>query len=94
MAFLHFSLVYSHVELLPKLHTLVLMSNDITTLAEIDPLAALPNLKSLYLLENPVTEKPDYRFYVIHGLKHLMSLDFEKVKPQVCNHQVLQHTTL
>ncbi|XP_037438924.1 U2 small nuclear ribonucleoprotein A'-like isoform X2 [Triticum dicoccoides] len=69
-------------ELLPKLHTLVLMSNDITTLAEIDPLAALPNLKSLYLLENPVTETADYRLYVIHMLKHLMSLDFEKVKPQ------------
>ncbi|XBH66295.1 hypothetical protein VPH35_094826 [Triticum aestivum] len=69
-------------ELLPNLHTLVLMNNDITSLAEIDPLAALPKLKSLYLLENPVTEKPDYRFYVIHGLKHLMSLDFEKVKPQ------------
>jgi U2 small nuclear ribonucleoprotein A' len=74
-----------HVEFLPKLHTLVLTNNRLTNLAEIDPLASLPKLQYLSLLDNTVTKQPDYRLYVIHKLKHLRLLDFKKVKQQVSN---------
>jgi hypothetical protein len=84
--FLHFSIVCSHVEFLPKMHTLVLTNNRLTTLSEIDPLASLPKLQYLSLLDNTVTKQPDYRLYVIHKLKHLRLLDFKKVKQQVSNH--------
>ncbi|KAM0886485.1 hypothetical protein ACQ4PT_029603 [Festuca glaucescens] len=70
-------------EFLPKMHTLVLTNNRLTTLAEIDPLASLPKLQYLSLLDNTVTKQPDYRLYVIHKLKHLRLLDFKKVKQQV-----------
>jgi len=70
-------------EFLPKLHTLVLTNNRLTNLAEIDPLASLPKLQFLSLLDNTVTKQPDYRLYVIHKLKHLRLLDFKKVKQQV-----------
>ncbi|KAK8443658.1 hypothetical protein SEVIR_9G009000v4 [Setaria viridis] len=70
-------------EFLPKLHTLVLTNNRLTNLAEIDPLASLPKLQYLSLLDNTVTKQPDYRLYVIHKLKHLRLLDFKKVKQQV-----------
>jgi U2 small nuclear ribonucleoprotein A' len=80
-----FFLVFFHAEFLPKLHTLVLTNNRLTNLAEIDPLASLPKLQFLSLLDNTVTKQPDYRLYVIHKLKHLRLLDFKKVKQQVSN---------
>ncbi|KAE9589320.1 hypothetical protein Lal_00000357 [Lupinus albus] len=67
-------------EFLPKLHTLVLTNNRIVNLVEIDPLASLPKLQFLSLLDNNVTKKPNYRLYVIHTLKSLRVLDFKKVK--------------
>ncbi|PHT29297.1 U2 small nuclear ribonucleoprotein A' [Capsicum baccatum] len=67
-------------EFLPKLHTLILTSNRLTNLVEIDPLASLPKLKFLSLLDNNITKRPNYRLYVIHKLKSLRLLDFRKVK--------------
>lgn len=67
-------------EFLPKLHTLILTNNRLVNLAEIDPLASLPRLQYLGLLDNNVTKKPNYRLYVIHKLKSLRVLDFRKVK--------------
>ncbi|KAL9233961.1 hypothetical protein vseg_008891 [Gypsophila vaccaria] len=67
-------------EFLPKLHSLVLTNNRLVNLVEIDPLASLPNLKLLSLLDNNLTKKPNYRLYVIHKLKSLRVLDFKKVK--------------
>ncbi|XP_060969271.1 U2 small nuclear ribonucleoprotein A' [Cannabis sativa] len=67
-------------EFLPKLHTLVLTNNRLINLVEIDPLASLPNLQFLSLLDNNITKKPNYRLYVIHKLKTLRVLDFKKVK--------------
>nr|XP_027123939.1 U2 small nuclear ribonucleoprotein A' [Coffea arabica] len=67
-------------ELLPKLHSLVLTNNRLTNLVEIDPLASLPKLQFLSLLDNNITKKPNYRLYVIHKLKSLRVLDFKKVK--------------
>ncbi|KAJ0045953.1 hypothetical protein Pint_05523 [Pistacia integerrima] len=67
-------------EYLPKLHTLVLTNNRFVNLVEIDPLASLPKLQFLSLLDNNITKKPNYRLYVIHKLKSLRVLDFKKVK--------------
>lgn len=67
-------------EFLPKLHTLVLTNNRLVNLVEIDPLASLPKLQFLSLLDNNITKKPNYRLYVIHKLKQLRVLDFKKVK--------------
>ncbi|KAK4362107.1 hypothetical protein RND71_017348 [Anisodus tanguticus] len=67
-------------EFLPKMHTLILTSNRLTNLIEIDPLASLPKLTFLSLLDNNITKRPNYRLYVIHKLKSLRLLDFRKVK--------------
>ncbi|EEF50164.1 U2 small nuclear ribonucleoprotein A' [Ricinus communis] len=67
-------------EFLPKLHTLVLTNNRLVNLVEIDPLASLPKLQFLSLLDNSITKKPNYRLYIIHKLKSLRVLDFKKVK--------------
>ncbi|KAF5746345.1 U2 small nuclear ribonucleoprotein A' [Tripterygium wilfordii] len=67
-------------EFLPKLHSLVLTNNRLVNLVEIDPLASLPRLQFLSLLDNNITKKPNYRLYVIHKLKSLRVLDFRKVK--------------
>uniref|UniRef100_A0A7C9AXX8 U2A'/phosphoprotein 32 family A C-terminal domain-containing protein n=1 Tax=Opuntia streptacantha TaxID=393608 RepID=A0A7C9AXX8_OPUST len=67
-------------EFLLKLHSLILTNNRLVNLAEIDPLASLPKLQFLSLLDNNVTKKPNYRLYVIHKLKSLRVLDFKKVR--------------
>ncbi|KAK9080591.1 hypothetical protein SSX86_000349 [Deinandra increscens subsp. villosa] len=67
-------------EFLPKLHSLVLTNNRLVNLVEIDPLASLPKLQYMSLLDNNITKKPNYRLYVIHKLKSLRLLDFKKVK--------------
>ncbi|VVA90639.1 unnamed protein product [Arabis nemorensis] len=67
-------------EFLPKLHSLVLTNNRLVNLVEIDPLASIPKLQYLSLLDNNITKKPNYRLYVIHKLKSLRVLDFIKVK--------------
>lgn len=75
--------VVCFAEFLPKLHTLVLTNNRLVNLVEIDPLASLPNLQFLSLLDNNITKKPNYRLYVIYKLKSLRVLDFKKVKSKV-----------
>ncbi|XP_065864022.1 U2 small nuclear ribonucleoprotein A' isoform X1 [Euphorbia lathyris] len=67
-------------DFLPKLHSLVLTNNRLVNLVEIDPLASLPKLQFLSLLDNNITKKPNYRLYVIYKLKSLRVLDFKKVK--------------
>ncbi|CAN0928435.1 U2 small nuclear ribonucleoprotein A' [Linum grandiflorum] len=67
-------------EFLPKLHSLVLTNNRLVNLVEIDPLASLPKLQYLSLLDNNITKRPNYRLYVIFKLKALRVLDFKKVK--------------
>eukprot|EP00249_Psilotum_nudum_P020722 c27819_g1_i1 orf=198-1136(+) len=65
---------------LPKLHTLVLTNNRLVNLLDLDPISTFVNLQSLSLLDNAVTKKPHYRFYVIHKIPKLRLLDFKKVK--------------
>eukprot|EP00193_Tetraselmis_chui_P017415 CAMPEP_0177783408 /NCGR_PEP_ID=MMETSP0491_2-20121128/19087_1 /TAXON_ID=63592 /ORGANISM="Tetraselmis chuii, Strain PLY429" /LENGTH=199 /DNA_ID=CAMNT_0019303977 /DNA_START=244 /DNA_END=840 /DNA_ORIENTATION=- len=65
---------------IPSLEMLVLSNNRFVNLSDVDPLATLPKLKYLSLLDNAITKKPDYRLYVISRLKHLKVLDFKKIK--------------
>ncbi|GAQ90679.1 hypothetical protein KFL_006720060 [Klebsormidium nitens] len=65
---------------LPKLTTLVLTTNKLVNLPDLDPLATLPKLQFLSLLDNEVTKKPQYRLYVIHRCPGLRLLDFKKIK--------------
>ncbi|RXN20554.1 pro convertase subtilisin kexin type 6 isoform X1 [Labeo rohita] len=62
---------------LPNLKELILTSNNIQELGDLDPLATV---KSLTLLRNPVTNKKHYRLYVINKIPQIRVLDFQKVK--------------
>jgi hypothetical protein len=68
---------------LPKLSTLVLTTNKLVNLSDLDPLSTLPNLQTLSLLDNEVTKKPQYRLYVINRCPNLRLLDFKKIKQRV-----------
>lgn len=57
-----------------------LANNRLTNLADILPLASLPNLRRLSLLDNQITKKENYRLYVIFHLPKLQLLDYHKVK--------------
>lgn len=65
---------------LPSLHTVVLTNNRIASFAEVDALAAVPSLRRLSLLGNPVARRPHYRAYLVFRLPQLGELDFEKVR--------------
>ncbi|KXJ05363.1 U2 small nuclear ribonucleoprotein A', partial [Exaiptasia diaphana] len=67
-------------ESLPNLETLVLTSNSIQDLKDIEPLHSVKNLRYLSLLRNPITNKPYYRLFVIHNLPQLRVLDFQRIK--------------
>jgi U2 small nuclear ribonucleoprotein A' len=67
-------------DIFPNLQNLVLMNNRISDLNEFSKLASNPKLERLYLLNNPVCSKPDYRLFVISRLPQLKVLDFQKVK--------------
>jgi len=67
-------------EQLPNMETLVLSNNKLQNLTDIDPLAELPNLRRLSLLENTISKKQHYRLYIIHKLPKLKLLDFRKIK--------------
>ncbi|KAI4898598.1 hypothetical protein NFI96_012540 [Prochilodus magdalenae] len=65
---------------LPNLKELILTSNNIQELGDLDPLASVKTLTLLSLLRNPVTNKKHYRLYVINKLPQIRVLDFQKVK--------------
>ncbi|XP_066503577.1 U2 small nuclear ribonucleoprotein A' [Hoplias malabaricus] len=65
---------------LPSLKELILTSNNIQELGDLDPLATVKTLSLLSLLRNPVTNKKHYRLYVINKLPQIRVLDFQKVK--------------
>jgi len=67
-------------EQLPHLETLILSNNKIQNFSDIDNLAELPNLKRLSLLDNVISKKQHYRFYIIHKIPKLKLLDFRKIK--------------
>ncbi|OBT44081.1 U2 small nuclear ribonucleoprotein A [Pseudogymnoascus sp. WSF 3629] len=65
---------------IPNLTTLVLTSNNIAELADLDALGTLPKLTHLVLLENPVTRKEHYRLWVLFRCRAVRFLDYRKVK--------------
>ncbi|KAJ5670524.1 leucine-rich repeat-domain-containing protein [Penicillium maclennaniae] len=65
---------------LPNLTTLILTSNNLSELADLDPLKALTKLTHLSLLENPITRKEHYRYWVIWLLPSVRFFDYQKVK--------------
>ncbi|KAI7814289.1 U2 small nuclear ribonucleoprotein A' [Triplophysa rosa] len=65
---------------LTNLRELVLTSNNIQELGDLDPLASVKTMTLLSLLRNPVTNKKHYRLYVINKLPQIRVLDFQKVK--------------
>ncbi|XP_030232593.1 U2 small nuclear ribonucleoprotein A' [Gadus morhua] len=65
---------------LPSLTELILTSNNIQELGDLDPLATVKTLTLLSLLRNPVTNKKHYRLYVISKIPQIRVLDFQKVK--------------
>ncbi|KAA0722810.1 U2 small nuclear ribonucleoprotein A' [Triplophysa tibetana] len=68
---------------LTDLRELVLTSNNIQELGDLDPLATVKTLTLLSLLRNPVTNKKHYRLYVINKLPQIRVLDFQKVKLKI-----------
>ena len=67
---------------LATLQHLMLTNNRVANLSEIDALVAFPSLATLSLVDNPVTQRPNYRAYAIHKLPQLKVLDFRKIKPR------------
>ncbi|KAL8949640.1 MAG: hypothetical protein Q9222_004265 [Ikaeria aurantiellina] len=64
----------------PNLTTLVLTSNNLAELTDLDSLRTLPRLTHLSLLENPVARKEHYRYWIIWRCPALRFLDYQKVR--------------
>ena len=62
-----------------KLRELYLRKNKVADLEEIAYLQALPNLEVLWLSENPCSEAPGYRSFVLSRLPRLKKLDNKDV---------------
>jgi Leucine-rich repeat (LRR) protein len=58
-----------------KLQELYLRKNNITDITEVRYLTNLPNLKVLWLWDNPCAEAANYREIVINALPNLVKLD-------------------
>ncbi|KFA77189.1 hypothetical protein S40288_04593 [Stachybotrys chartarum IBT 40288] len=65
---------------IPNLTNLVLASNSLAELADLDALGAFPRLTHLVLAENPVAKKEHYRYWVLWRCPSVRFLDFQKVK--------------
>ena len=65
---------------LPNLRLLVLNSNSISNLEEVEKLSVLGNLEHLSLIGNPVTDAENYRLFVIFHLPWVRILDLSRVK--------------
>ncbi|OAQ86651.1 U2 small nuclear ribonucleoprotein A' [Purpureocillium lilacinum] len=65
---------------IPNLKNLVLASNNIAELADLDVLAKFSRLTHLVLADNPVTKKEHYRYWVLWRCPTVRFLDYEKVK--------------
>jgi len=63
----------------PKLQELYLRKNNIADLSEIRYLINLPDLKILWLWDNPCADTPNYREYIIKALPNLTKLDNDPV---------------
>jgi len=64
----------------PNLTSLILSSNNISELGDLEPLKDLRNLKYLTLLSNPVRERKWYREWLVYRLRSLRVLDYERIR--------------
>jgi U2 small nuclear ribonucleoprotein A' len=58
------------------------MNNKITELQELEKLSGCKKLQRLVLINNLVTELPNYRSFVIAKIPSLRILDFQKITAQ------------
>ncbi|XP_050592665.1 dynein axonemal assembly factor 11 isoform X3 [Bombus affinis] len=65
-----------------SLQELFVRNNNIEDLNEVCYLQGLPNLRNLWLGENPCAEKEGYRLAVLKALPNLQKLDDEIVSPE------------
>ncbi|KAI5809350.1 leucine-rich repeat-domain-containing protein [Pyronema omphalodes] len=65
---------------IPNLTTLILTANNMTELADLEPLGRFKRLTHLSLLENPVARKDNYRLWTIWKCPSVRFLDYQKVK--------------
>lgn len=68
---------------IPNLTTLVLTSNNVAELGDLEPLKELKKLKYVSLLGNPVREKKWYREWLAWRLPGLRVLDFQRIRDKV-----------
>ncbi|KAK9242389.1 leucine-rich repeat-domain-containing protein [Lipomyces tetrasporus] len=64
----------------PNLTTLLLTSNSISNLSDLEGLKELKQLTYLSLVNNPITRREHYRLWVIWRLPSVRILDYEKVR--------------
>ncbi|KAL1839799.1 hypothetical protein VTJ49DRAFT_1173 [Mycothermus thermophilus] len=64
----------------PGLRNLVLAGNNLAELADLDVLGKLSRLTHLVLVDNPVTKKEYYRYWVLWRCPTVRFLDYQKVK--------------
>ena len=64
---------------LPNLENIFLMNNKVSDLAEVGKLSRCSKLQRLTLINNLVTEMPNYRLFTIAKIPSLRILDFQKV---------------
>ncbi|KAK5624936.1 hypothetical protein RRF57_000652 [Xylaria bambusicola] len=65
---------------IPNLTNLQLESNNLSELADLDPLGSFPRLTHLVLRDNPVTKKEHYRYWILWRCPSVRFLDYAKVK--------------
>lgn len=65
---------------LPNLESIVLTNNSMQDLSDLEPLGSVQTLRYLSLMRNPITNKQNYRLYVIYSLPQVRVLDFQRIK--------------
>ncbi|RKU49009.1 U2 snRNP complex subunit [Coniochaeta pulveracea] len=68
------------VTAIPNLRNLVLAQNQLAELSDLDVLGRWGRLTHLVLLDNPVTKKENYRYWIIWRCPSVRFLDYQKVK--------------
>lgn len=68
---------------IPRLTTLTLTNNQISSFGQLAALARFPMLEYVTLIGNPVAREKYYREYVVWKCKSLRVLDFKRVKEKV-----------
>uniref|UniRef100_A0A8C3K4U3 Leucine-rich repeat-containing protein 51 n=1 Tax=Calidris pygmaea TaxID=425635 RepID=A0A8C3K4U3_9CHAR len=82
LSFNHLTTIDPVLTTFRALRSLQLHGNNISSLAEVDKLGVLPQLRRLTLHGNPMEEQRGYRSYVLSLLPHLTTLDFSGVTKQ------------